>query len=529
MIAGWMSTPRSMEVYRRSNVFLRRIFVVFFLATVTLPSVHAQTPAPTLHIKSREVLLDVVVTDRHGNYVTGLKQSDFHVFEDGVPQTIRSFQPPSSHVLPSSVPEVRSSADLARIGNSPVTILVLDETNTPFEDAVYARTSLEDWLEQQPARLAQPTTLLSVSDQRFNVLKDYTQDRDALLETLKKHFPSYPYLMAKGGSASLDASTRMIQSIGSLIQIAQASRGTIGRKNVIWVGAGFPQFILDAVPAKQADALTAAVEKMTADLLKARVTLNIIDPTSMATSTLDLNNPEYISLQTLQDAGTPTSAEVSGILNFDTFAPATGGMFAFGRNDIAHQIGIAATNGANYYTLSYDPTNHSDKAAKFRNISVRMSDPSLTATTRTGYFTQSAQAENAPPAAPPIRDLAFDMVNAALSKLSYNGLNVTLSHDTAEPELLVGRTGLQPHVLADGRELTEVTLMQVWFNNHGKVLRHTAHELQAPFSISSAASSASEVAFPLPDNAAPAGAVRERFVVRDAVGGRIGSLDLPIH
>lgn len=520
-------TAIGVQAIRRMPVALKQVCFLPLVLAATLPSIRAQAPTATIHVKTREVLLDIVVTDRHGSYVTGLKQSDFHVFEDGVPQAIRSFQPPALHLLPANAPEVQSSADLPRIGNSPVTILVLDETNTPFEDAVYARTSMESWLKQQPARLSQPTVLLSVSDRRFAVLKDYTQDRDALLATLKNHVPVYPYLMAKGGSASADASTRMIQSIGSLIQIAQASSGTIGRKNVIWVGAGFPQFVLDAIPSRQADALTAVVKEMIADLLKARVTLNIIDPTSMATSTLDLNNPEYLSLQALQDAGTATSSKVSGILNFDTFAPATGGIFAFWRNDVARQIGMAAANGANYYTLSYDPTNHSDKAEKFRNISVRMSDPSLTATTRTGYFTQPA--ENTVPAAPATRQLAFDLINAALSNLSYNGLQVTLSRNSAEPKLLVGRSGLQPHLLPDGRELAEVTLMQVWFNKHGKVLSHALHELQVPFTSVSAAFSISDIAFPLPSGVVPAGAVRERLVVRDAIGGHIGSLDVTEH
>ena len=516
MIAGRISTRAVREA--------KRVVVPCLLAIFSLPSVWAQDPTATIHVKAREVLLDVVVTDRHGDYVGGLKQSDFQIFEDGVPQRIRSFQPPNLHVLASSEPEVRSSADLTRIGNSPVTVLVLDETNTPFEDAVYARTSLEAWLKGQPVRLSQPATLLSVRDKRFAVLQDYTQDRDALLTRLEHYVPVYPYLLAKGGSASADASTRMIQSIGSLIQIAQASSGPIGRKNVIWVGAGCPQFVLDAIPARQADALIAAVKEMLADLLKARVTLNIIDPTSMASSTLDLNNPEYLSLQTLQGAETPTSSKVSGILNFDTFAPATGGMFAFGRNDIDRQIGIAAANGANYYTLSYDPSNHSDKAEAFRSISIRMSDPSLRATTRTGYFTRSTEAEKASPAAPPTRQLAFDLVNAALSNLSYNGLHVALSRNAAGPELLVGRSGLQPHVLPDGRELAEVTLMQVWFDKHGKALSHAIHELQAPLP-----SSAADVAFTLPSGAVPTGAMRERLVVRDAIGGQIGSLDVPGH
>jgi hypothetical protein len=45
----------------------------------------------TLKVSSNEVLVDVRVTDRKGNPVTNLKQSDFEVYEDGVLQRINSF------------------------------------------------------------------------------------------------------------------------------------------------------------------------------------------------------------------------------------------------------------------------------------------------------------------------------------------------------------------------------------------------------------------------------------------------------
>lgn len=75
------------------------LFAVFVLASPSNPA-HSQTvgtnaPEPTgpQVIKSEAdlVVLPVAVTDRHGHFVSGLKQDDFHVFDDGKPQTIRLF------------------------------------------------------------------------------------------------------------------------------------------------------------------------------------------------------------------------------------------------------------------------------------------------------------------------------------------------------------------------------------------------------------------------------------------------------
>src|ERR1035441_6826634 len=47
--------------------------------------------APTLQVYSREVIVDVTVTDDQGKPVHGLAQSDFTIEENGHPQSIRSF------------------------------------------------------------------------------------------------------------------------------------------------------------------------------------------------------------------------------------------------------------------------------------------------------------------------------------------------------------------------------------------------------------------------------------------------------
>ena len=55
----------------------------------------AGKPRLTLKVNSRAVLVDVIVTDKSGNPVKGLNQSDFTVLEDGKPQSL-----PSSNSTP---------------------------------------------------------------------------------------------------------------------------------------------------------------------------------------------------------------------------------------------------------------------------------------------------------------------------------------------------------------------------------------------------------------------------------------------
>jgi Ca-activated chloride channel family protein len=57
-------------------------------------SVTAQAPVPVdshIQVAVDLVQLNAAVTDRHGNYVTGLRPSDFLIEEDGIPQKIATF------------------------------------------------------------------------------------------------------------------------------------------------------------------------------------------------------------------------------------------------------------------------------------------------------------------------------------------------------------------------------------------------------------------------------------------------------
>src|SRR5512133_2669880 len=73
--------------------------LVFFLCSgsVLLGIGQAQTApspaaAPTIRTTASEVLLDIVVRDKHGKPVRNLKPADVQILEDGAPRELKSFR-----------------------------------------------------------------------------------------------------------------------------------------------------------------------------------------------------------------------------------------------------------------------------------------------------------------------------------------------------------------------------------------------------------------------------------------------------
>jgi len=507
-----------------------QLTAALLLALLPATTLSAQQAAPPVFkVNTRIVVLDVVVTDKKGNVVTGLKLSDFSVFEDKQPQDIRTFEPPSAHVMPPS-PDgkaiVNSAADLPKIADAPVTILVLDELNTVFTDMSYARNSLQKYLLAQPEVLKQPTALLVASNTKFQLLHDYSQNRADLLKALKAHFPEYPWKLAQSGKSGPGAAERIAQTLSSVLQIAEATSGIPGRKNLIWVGVNAPGVDLIGADPVTIKVMTDLTKRVTQTLLADRVTIYYVDPTINEASTVGVMVPG-------DDDDSDTFVDVDPFgedVNFDQFAPATGGQIFMSRNDVDKEIATSIDNGANYYTLSYEPSNKSEDAAKFRNIKIRLSNPNLIATTREGYYPEGANANNTvndPTISADQRrkDLELELSQAALSTMAYDGLTITAqkSSDPHVWDISVVTKGLSWAPQPSGVLHAEVTAMAVAFDGRNKILAHPAHEMVSDQKSGEAAPDTVLFQFPVD---VPGGAKRLRFIIRDAVSGKIGTADV---
>jgi VWFA-related protein len=486
-------------------------------------------------VNARLVVLDVVVTDKAGHPVDGLEAKDFQVFEDGQLQRIRSLEPPAAHTLPPTSLAAGASASFdpaqpASFGHSPVSILVLDQLNTHFADSSFARRAMHDYLASQPSLLSQPTTLLSVSDNRLKLLQAFTRDRDLLLQALASAPTEYAWKLEVNGKTDHGPIERLDQSLSALEQIAESNARIPGRKNLIWVGGGFPSLDPESVDGDDLQEVRNTIQHVTNVLLDARITMYAIDPSNSAPGMTEITDAAQMGfVQAGGDLTAGSADPFSASEDFDKLGPVTGGRIVRGMNDIAQQIASSVDLGSNFYTISYAPSSESEAAAKYRNIRVVCLHPGLTVTTRSGYY--SGSTERGKPAS---TAAAYDLTVAAEGTVPLNGIRVTVEPDPssgAPPGSYIVRAGaanLTWKPLSDGSATASVYVMAVSLNAKGKMLDHTLLGMTATAKPDTDLRNAARTAdFRFTALPAPKSTTL-RFVVRDSDSGRMGSFDLSL-
>jgi VWFA-related protein len=476
-----------------------------------------QAPAtPTLRVYVTRVVLDVVVTDAKGNVVTGLTGKDFKVTDAGEPQTITNFDTSAFHIAKPDV-TINSTADLDKFApDAPVNIILLDEFNTLFEDMAFARYSLKKYLEKQPDKLTVPTMLLAVGIDKFEVLNDYTQNKQAILDALDHHFVAYPW-RAQGISW---APERLGTAFGTLERVAEATVGHPGHKNMIWIGRGFPSINMANIPVDSQHRVESYVQQCVNMLRDARVTLYAVDPAGLVVNPTEKYGNEAAFLDPF-----------GGNYDFSRLARATGGQSIFGRNDVDAQIGASARDGENFYTLTYRPTTGAMDPQKFRKIAVTVDRPGLTATTRLGYYVAMGPARVNP--TNPSRQLMFDLNSAATSKMDYDAVPLTVTRDPKDPDTFL------VHIDAKGLVWTFATdteprhanfvIVATTFDKKDKVLKEDAKVAKVPAPAGVPPTGRIEVPITAPFKVEHnAKAVRVRFVVRISQTGRQGTADVTL-
>ena len=360
------------------------------------PAEQGQAGTYSLQIKSQLVVLDVVVTDKKGKAVGNLTRDSFKVYENNVAQTIQTFEPASNTAIASVTAgtgapvAIHSTAELDKLEpQAPVSIIVLDEVTTKFEDEAFARFALKKYLGSEGDTLRQPTMLIAVSIEHQMVLRDYTTSKKEILDALDHHF-------ADNDWRTKNAAWKPAQfgaAFASLEGVAEATAGHAGHKNIVWVGRGFPGFTWDQLASTASVELKQRIATCTNLLRDTRATLYSVDPAGVAAGP-PVTHTDADAYTTGAGNFFDMDDPFGGQVDFDAMARATGGQAFHGRNDVDRLIGTSVSDGETFYTITYKPTAVSNDPREFRNIHVAMSDPSLTATTRQGYFV------NAPPVAP---------------------------------------------------------------------------------------------------------------------------------
>ena len=263
--------------------------------------------------------------------------------------------------------------------------------------------------------------LLASHFRNIMVLRDYTTSRKEILDAIDKHFAGYNWQTLNGAWKG----EQINAAFSSLIGVAHATAGHPGHKNMVWVGRGFPSFRWDKLPLNTQEALKNAIANCANILRDARVTLYDIDPVGLTAAPPPVDQDGFY-----------VDEPFGGQVDFDTMAQATGGQSFHGRNDVDRLIGAGVSDGETFYTLTYKPTIVTQDPKDFRHIQVLLTDRSLRATTREGYFATAAPipARTQRQRANPHAGLSFDIEIAGAGLMVYDGIPLTITRDPATPD-----------------------------------------------------------------------------------------------
>jgi len=153
-------------------------------------SAEMQVPSPTFRTTTRLVVVDVVVTDKQGKSVTGLKAEDFGVQENGKAEKVAVFVPPAQNSSPAPAappPGIYSNRPQYRSPGGPITVLLLDAANTQFKDQAYARTQMLKFVREK-YKPGQHVAVMTLTDS-LHLLQDFTTDPQMLYSALDRFLP----------------------------------------------------------------------------------------------------------------------------------------------------------------------------------------------------------------------------------------------------------------------------------------------------------------------------------------------------
>jgi len=334
---------------------------------------------------THRVLVDVVVTDRDGRPVRGLRQDDFTIQEEGKSQQIRSFDVEGSSVPATTAPAppqlpVNTYTDVANEPEGgPLYILVYDMVNTEPNDQATTFKPLLDFVDKIPpgTRLA-----LYVNSDGLHLLQGFTSDRGRLHAALVSQGPG-PHIPKRFMLGENYGKDDPHFTIHQFLFLARACQGLPGRKNLIWLSGNLPAAV-SADPNHDNPSSFDDVKETLAAMARSQIALYPVDIKGVG---FDTERPVGGSGEYGETAATGAGASNTSLLqiNSDAMGIFTGGRGYRGDNNIADLLRQAMDHGRDYYTLSYSPTDEKYNY-RARRISVSLAETGYRLSYRQLYY-----------------------------------------------------------------------------------------------------------------------------------------------
>jgi VWFA-related protein len=352
-----------------------------------------------------------------------------------------------------------------------VTVVMLDLLNTPIQDQMRAQDELVSFLKKKPK---DTKVAICVLGNQLQMIQGFTDDESALvaaakgkkasqrLRPLENRDAQFDIALRAGRESSrfagqlqfltetvaqqqselrlIDADKRMFITLDAFAHMARYLDGIPGRKNLVWLSGSFLLGIVPessgANPFLENAYYTDNLKKVANLLGDAHVAVYPVDVKGLETNPLFAASSND-GLSPVVMTGPPPNPGFGGkrvpgssVANavmmdrMDEFslslndehatmsklATQTGGQAFFNTNDLSGAIKAATEQGANYYALSYTPSNKNYNGA-YRKLKVTLAGKKYHLAHRTGYYAID-------PFAPlrPSKDLTSSLARAAMQQ-----------------------------------------------------------------------------------------------------------------
>ena len=373
------------------------------------PGTNPSTNTSVFHAETRLVVVDVVVTDNHGQPITDLEKDNFALSEGGKLQRLQFFEAHAPAVQPKAPAKIQLPPNQytnfpVQAPASSVNIVLFDALNTPVTDQMYARWQMVRFIKALPP--GRPVALFTLGS-RLHMIAGFSTSSEDLVTAAGKVRPvisavdeepaaaQVPPAAPSGsiGSALYDPSSaalpnmtdemnrflveqeasrtgdRIQQTLDAFNHLARALSGYSGRKNLLWLSEGFPitlsPDVLDGSSLGYLRSYATVLRESAALLSSSQISVYPIDVRGV-------RNSDPLRLQASYNA-------------MDEIAKQTGGEAFYSTNDLKQAMQQSIERGSVYYTLAYVPENRKWDS-RYRQIKIKIDRPGVKAEYRPGYF-----------------------------------------------------------------------------------------------------------------------------------------------
>jgi len=346
------------------------------------------------------VRFPVIVTDHNGRPVSSLKQDSFHVFEDGSEQKITSFEEVTAST--DALPPAQTTGPFTNL--PPVvleprklTVVLIDTVNSSILDEPGARKSLIDYLSSK-APFDHATSLLILGSKGSEVICPLSADPSQVSDFLKKQAtrgnPSSQSNPAPSGEVCNSASLQRFISTGdpgasqvksdraieltsrAFLETAWTLAGIPGKKSLVWLTEGFP-FALKTPTTLPGGTQSVVYERALAALHDAD------------TSVYPVNLRAVAQAAPNTEGGKRRWLDTSTLDMLTNFASMTGGRAFLDKKDVGDALKNAASDGSSYYLVGYE-LNTRDKKPGWRQLTVKVGNPDYQVLARNGFLVSNS-------------------------------------------------------------------------------------------------------------------------------------------